>query len=47
MVKQLVLSSTDLLLGVSMQDWQKIVPCMISFGISQPEENLPQWRKTF
>lgn len=35
------LCSVDLLLGVSMQDWQKIGSCMISFGISQPDENLP------
>lgn len=28
------LCSMDLLLGVSMQDWQKIGSCMISFGIT-------------
>lgn len=36
------LCSMNLLLGVSMQDWQKIGSCMISFGITQPDENLPR-----
>lgn len=44
-VKQMLLTSMGLLLGVSMQSWQKIGPRMSSFWISQPDYNLPQLKR--